>query len=62
MRRTRCREVRSMFFMAPLIALGAGIFGYILANHYDYPPAQSTVALLGMLVAVSWVVRKFTLS
>jgi hypothetical protein len=28
--------------------------GFILANYYDYPPAQMTVALLSILLLVVW--------
>jgi len=49
-----CREVLSMFFMAPCIAVVTGAAGFILANHYDYPPAQMTVALLCLSLAIAW--------
>jgi ABC-type Mn2+/Zn2+ transport system permease subunit len=41
-----CREVRSMFLVAPLMSLAMGVPGFVLANHLDSPPAQMTVALL----------------
>ena len=53
-----CREVRAMFVAAPLFALAACVAGSLLANHYDYPPAQLTVALMGLLVAGSWGFRR----
>ncbi len=53
-----CREVRSMFFVAPIIVLATGIAGFILANYYDYPPAQMTVALLCLLLALLWLFGK----
>lgn len=47
-----CREVRTLFLVAPLIAVSVGTLGFVLANHYDYPPAQMTVVLLsGLLLA-----------
>lgn len=52
-----CREVRSMFWCAPLLAFGTATAGFVLANHYDFPPAQMTVALLGALLAVVWFVN-----
>lgn len=52
-----CREVRPMFIMAPLMALGTGVLGFILANHYDYPPAQMTVALLSLFLTIAWLLR-----
>jgi ABC-type Mn2+/Zn2+ transport system permease subunit len=51
--RNLVREVRPMFVVAPLIALGTGLCGFVLANYYDYPPAQMTVALLCALLALS---------
>lgn len=53
-----CREVRSVFVIAPLIALGTGASGFVLANYYDYPPAQMTVALLSLLLLLAWSVRR----
>ena len=53
-----CREVRSVFLVAPLIALGTGVSGFVLAHYYDYPPAQMTVALLSLLLLLVWVVRR----
>ena len=49
-----CREVRSMFVVAPLVSLVAGILGFMLANHYDFPPAQMTVALLCLWLCLVW--------
>lgn len=37
--------------MAPLVALMAATFGFVVANYCDYPPAQMTAALL-----CAWVV------
>jgi ABC-type Mn2+/Zn2+ transport system permease subunit len=48
------REVRSMFLVAPLLALSTGIVGFVLAHHYDFPPAQMTVALLGLMLVMAW--------
>jgi ABC-type Mn2+/Zn2+ transport system permease subunit len=49
-----CREVRVMFIVAPLVALASGVLGFILANHYDFPPAQMTVALLSLWLCLAW--------
>ena len=49
-----CREVRPMFMVAPLVAGGAATAGFVLANHYDDPPAQMTVALLCLTLVVAW--------
>lgn len=52
-----CREVRPMFVVAPLVAVSAGVMGFVLANHYDDPPAQMTVALLCLLLTIAWLIR-----
>lgn len=51
------REVSTMFFSSPLIALGASIIAFVLANHYDYPPGQTATACLCFLLLVAWLVR-----
>lgn len=53
-----CREVRPMFLVAPLVAVTTGAIGFVLANHYDYPPAQMTVALLSLLLVMAWLFRR----
>ena len=55
-----CREVRLVFLTSPLIALSVGTIGFVLANHYDYPPAQMTVALLSGLLIVAWLYQRRT--
>jgi ABC-type Mn2+/Zn2+ transport system permease subunit len=52
-----CREVAPMFFVAPLVALSAAVAGFALANHYDTPPAQMTVAIYGALLTFAWLDR-----
>lgn len=51
------REVGAMFLVAPAFSLLAGVAGFVVANHYDYPPAQTTVALLSLLLVVAWLDR-----
>ena len=53
-----CGEVRAMLVMAPVVAVIAALFGFILANHYDYPPAQMTAALLCGWVVAAWAGRR----
>jgi ABC-type Mn2+/Zn2+ transport system permease subunit len=53
-----CREVQQMFFVAPVVAILAGITGFVLANYYDYPPAQMTVALYCLLLVPVWIFRR----
>jgi ABC-type Mn2+/Zn2+ transport system permease subunit len=53
-----CREVRSMFLISPLVAVVTGVIAFILANHYDYPPGQMTVALFCLELVAAWIVRR----
>jgi ABC-type Mn2+/Zn2+ transport system permease subunit len=55
-----CREVRHMFFVAPVVAILAGLTGFVLANHYDYPPGQMTVALFCLLLVLVWIIRRLS--
>ena len=48
------REMRSLFFVAPLVALAATLTSFVVANAYDLPPGQLTVALLCAAQAVGW--------
>lgn len=52
-----CREVRSLFVVAPLVAVILGVVGAVLADATDTPPAQMTVALFSLTLAVIWGVR-----
>lgn len=52
-----CREVRTMIVVAPLVALLSAGAGFVLANHYDYPPGQVIVALMCVLLALTWLLR-----
>ena len=51
-----CREVRTQFIVAPVLALGAGVAGFALANHHDLPPAQVAVGLLCAIPLVTGVI------
>lgn len=51
------REIRPMFWISPLFALGASTIAFVVSNHYDFPPAQMAVALLGVLLALAWGIR-----
>ncbi len=48
------REFAPVFWKAPAIALTAAVAGFVLAHHFDTPPAQTTVALLCALLALVW--------
>jgi ABC-type Mn2+/Zn2+ transport system permease subunit len=51
------REVRSLFFVAPLIALIAASTSFVLANGWDLPPGQVTVAILCTMQLAAWALR-----
>jgi ABC-type Mn2+/Zn2+ transport system permease subunit len=53
-----CRRVRSMLAITPAIGLLTAMISSVLANHYDLPPAQATVALLAVLILPAWGVRR----
>lgn len=53
-----CREVATLFLVAPAVALGSAVVAFVLAHHGDYPPAQMTVALQSLLLAAAWGVRR----
>jgi ABC-type Mn2+/Zn2+ transport system permease subunit len=57
-----CREIGPMYAVAPAVALAAAAAGFIVANHYDSPPAQMTVALLSAALAIAWGVRRLRLA
>ncbi|MCX8072955.1 MAG: metal ABC transporter permease [Candidatus Binatia bacterium] len=52
------REVRSMFWVAPLVAVVTTFCAFIIANRYDFPPGQVAVALQGGLLTLKWVFRR----
>ena len=52
-----CRNISGMFLVAPLIALFCVMFGLVLGNYYDLPPAQTVVALMCFFLLVTWVFR-----
>jgi ABC-type Mn2+/Zn2+ transport system permease subunit len=53
-----CREVRSMFLVAPMVAVGTGAIGFLIANQYDFPPGQMTVALFCLGLTIAWIFRR----
>ncbi len=51
------REIRTVFLLSPVIVVVTGAIGFVLANHYDYPPAQMAVVLLCLALALAWTLR-----
>jgi ABC-type Mn2+/Zn2+ transport system permease subunit len=42
-----CREARSLFWVAPLVAVAAAVLGFLVGNHWDFPQGPLTVVILG---------------
>jgi zinc/manganese transport system permease protein len=56
--RSLAREVGQMLWISPAVALAASVVSFVLANHWDLPPAQVTVAVLAATLLASWGVRR----
>ena len=52
--RERCREVRQLIWMAPLLAILVSLPSFAIAYGLDLPPAQVAVAGLTGVVLLSW--------
>lgn len=52
-----CRRVQPMFLVAPVVGVLGVLLGLILAHHFDFPPGQLIVALLGAALALAWLWR-----
>jgi zinc transport system permease protein len=49
-----CREMRSLFFVAPVVSFGSGVAAFVLADYYDFPPGQMATASLCVLLLLAW--------
>jgi ABC-type Mn2+/Zn2+ transport system permease subunit len=54
-----CREVRPMLIVSPVVAVAIATVGFVLANYYDFPPAQMTVALACLVLVAVWALSRF---
>src|SRR5690606_10930547 len=52
-------EIRSLFWLAPLIAVVGVLSGLILAHFYDFPPGQVIVVVLTLISLITGVARVF---
>jgi zinc/manganese transport system permease protein len=52
------REVRSLFFVAPVVALVVAMAGFVVSNDLDLPPGQVTVAMLAFVQVGAWGLRR----
>lgn len=48
------RELRPLLVVTPLLGWLAAVAGFVLAHHFDTPPAHMTVALLCAALPPSW--------
>ncbi|MBI4564207.1 MAG: metal ABC transporter permease [Planctomycetes bacterium] len=51
------REIRIMFWLSPMLALGVTGFAFVVAHHWDLPPAQMAVVSLGGALVIAWAAR-----
>ncbi len=56
--RTWARSLTTVAWSAPLAGVGAYAVGFVLADHCDLPPGQTTVVVLGVAVAGAHGVRR----
>lgn len=55
--RSVCREVRTMFLVAPALGLGTAMVAFVLAHGLDYPPGQTTAFVQCLVLVLAWGVR-----
>jgi ABC-type Mn2+/Zn2+ transport system permease subunit len=55
--RNLCREVRTMFLVAPLLGLAGSAVSFVVAHDLDYPPGQTTTFVLSLVLVSAWGVR-----
>jgi ABC-type Mn2+/Zn2+ transport system permease subunit len=51
-------EMRTVVWLSPALALAAAVPGFVLAHHFDTPPAHMTVALLCAGLAGGWALAR----
>ena len=57
MAKNLCRDMTGMFWVSPVMSLGSVIMGLMIGNYYDLPPAQTVVALMSLMLLLSWFFR-----
>lgn len=55
--RILCREARMMLIVSPTMALATTLAAFVLAHHYDFPPAHLAVTLMVGVVMGGWGAR-----
>jgi ABC-type Mn2+/Zn2+ transport system permease subunit len=53
-----CREVRPMLWVAPCVAVGTTLAGFVLSNGLDWPPAHAIVGLQAAALPAAWLWRR----
>lgn len=53
------RQVRTLFWLAPVVALATSAFAFVVANAHDFPPGQVTAAVQGSVLLFAWLYRRF---
>jgi ABC-type Mn2+/Zn2+ transport system permease subunit len=54
--KSACREILPMLIVSPLLALATSAVGFVLAHRFDLPPAQVSVLLASIALAVVWAI------
>jgi ABC-type Mn2+/Zn2+ transport system permease subunit len=52
------RELAPVLWLAPLLAVATAAVAFVIAHHWDLPPAHATVSGLAALVALGWLRRR----
>jgi zinc transport system permease protein len=55
--RSLCREVRTMFVVAPVLGVASAVVAFVLAHAMDFPPGQTTAFLQCLVLLAAWTVR-----
>ena len=55
--RNACREVRTMFLVAPMVGLATAVVAFVLAHGLDYPPGQTAAFLQCLCLVAAWGLR-----
>ncbi len=55
--KTLVREMRALYWGAPLIGVACAMVGFVLAHAWDVPPAQMAVVVMSLLLAACWLRR-----
>jgi ABC-type Mn2+/Zn2+ transport system permease subunit len=56
--RNTCREIGSMFAVAPIVSVGCAVVAFVVARRLEVPPAALTVVLQAFLLLPAWLLRR----